>query len=768
MKNYIYKLYPPKNHKIKSKVIKIDFNSLPQQLVKQRFILLNKSNDAKEGKKPLEKNWTKDKNYSYEEIIKTNETKYGVLCGYNNLVVVDCDSLDFQEKFLLNPEFKNTFVVKSAGKGLYHFYYYVDEDSPQTHRLDQFSEDGKRRLADIQGKGTQVLGPNSKIGEKSYDIVNDVPIKSVSFIDLLAYCKSVLPNMQMQSHYEKKRKEVTIDEDDDYIEIDPVISYIKSKITIRDLLEEIGINTKNGRNCECPHHTSENGQCLSYDNHQYHCFHCSRGGSMFDFVMEYNNCDFQKAKEILAEKVGVPPEVIKKATELIIKAKKAEATEFLVKKFINGNHVYTIRNDLKPEMWIYSSGIYIPHAKTFIKAFVRATLGNYYTSHVCNQVINKIEADTFIEEEKFFNNVYPNIIPVKNGLLNVIDKTISPFNPDKIFFNKYNVFYDCDKTSCPKILNFLQSSLATEEDLITIQEIFGYILLNNCKFKKGFMFIGDGDNGKSVAIDLLSEFIGHENVSNVSIQSLDDDQYSASGLFGKVANINADIGKGKLVETSMLKNLISGDTIYANRKFLTPIKFRNVSKMIFAANKLPETEDETDGFFTRWVIIEFPYSFKREHEYNNLDADQLASNKYKLADPYIFEKITSEEELTGFLNWVMLGLDRLIKRKEFTKNSSVDKLRMFWVKKSSSMKAYILDNVEFTYDDNDFIVAGDLRVEYINYCKLHNLKPQMKKDCTNILNDYPIKYKSKKFSTGSGTFENKRIWEGLKLKRKVE
>jgi len=747
----------------------INISIIPDQLKNQRFIILNPSNDPKMGKVPYEKGWTKDKNYSKEEIDSkqinktTSVQKYGILCGYNKLVVIDCDSEDFQNKCNKHEIFKKTFTVKTAAKELNHYYFYVDDEAPITQRLDKFTDSGKQRVADIQGRGTQVVGPNSKIGEKSYQIVNEAEIQKISYIDLIALCRGMLPNIQIVDTYKKKRIEQNIDDDLDF-ELDPVLAYIKSKITIRDLLEEIGINTRMGRNCECPFHTSVNGQCFSYDDHQYHCFHCNRGGSMFDFIMEYNNCNFIEAKEILANKVGVPEQIIKEAEKLIIRAKKAEATEYIVQQFMKDNQVYTIKNDLKSEMWIYNDGIYVPNAKSFIKTFCRAMLGNYYTTHITNQVICKIEADTFIDEDKFFLHKPKDLIAVRNGILNVITNEIIKFDSSKIFFNKFPVFYNPDKKDCNKIMEFIKSTLANLEDIDTLQELIGYMFSDECKYKKGFMFVGRGDNGKSVMIDLFNELIGKENISNVSLQNLDEDQFSASNLFGKVANINADIGKGKLNETGMLKNLIAGDTIYANRKFLNPIKFKNRAKMIFAANTLPETEDESDGFFTRWIIIEFPYSFKRQTEFDELTPEELATGKFKLADQYILEKITNEEELTGLLNWALEGLHRLMKNKDFTKSSSVEKIKSFWIRKSSSMVAFIMDRLEFTYDDNDYVFAHDMRFEYIAYCKGHKIKPQMSKECTKIFDNYATKYMNKKIATGSGSFDYKKVWTGVKFK----
>ena len=42
------------------------------------------------SKAPFELDWV-NKLYSYEEISKFKNENYGVLCGYNNLAVIDCD-----------------------------------------------------------------------------------------------------------------------------------------------------------------------------------------------------------------------------------------------------------------------------------------------------------------------------------------------------------------------------------------------------------------------------------------------------------------------------------------------------------------------------------------------------------------------------------------------------------------------------------------------------------------------------------------------------
>ena len=131
--------------------------------------------------------------------------------------------------------------------------------------------------------------------------------------------------------------------------------------------------------------------------------------------------------------------------EVLIKLaikKRGEATELLVQRIEQTQNIYTTRDDNKTEMWIYQDGIYMPQGKSFIREFVRKILGQAFNNHICNEVISKIEADTFIDSESFFRNNYINEIPVENGILNIINETLTPFTPSKIFFNKLPISYD--------------------------------------------------------------------------------------------------------------------------------------------------------------------------------------------------------------------------------------------------------------------------------------------------------------------------------------
>jgi len=99
--------------------------------------------------------------------------------------------------------------------------------------------------------------------------------------------------------------------------------------------------------------------------------------------------------------------------------------------------------------------------------------------------------------------------------------------------------------------------------------------------------------------------------------------------------------------------LVGNDLIGAEVKFGKHFTFENHVKLVFSANKIPETEDDTDAFFRRWIIIVFP---------NQFTDDKNAEHK---ADHSIIDKLTTPEELSGLLNKSLKSLHNLLETNRF-------------------------------------------------------------------------------------------------------
>lgn len=437
--------------------------------------------------------------------------------------------------------------------------------------------------------------------------------------------------------------------------------------------------------------------------------------------LEKVNNSQAKRGEILTQKNETNNEKEKHFREELIMAlvqkKRGKATELLTKHITRDNHIYTTRDDDHPEMWIYHDGIYQPNGKTYVREIIRSYTGNLFTTQLINEVIRKIETDTYVDQDEFLtrDTKYPQLIPVQNGILNINTLELDPYTPRKFFFTKIPVEYHKDST-CPKIEAFINDITFTDDQPL-LQEYAGFLLLREYKYEKSLMLTGTGRNGKGKFLQLLTKLIGHDNCSNISLQDIEKDQFALGALHGKLANIAGDISKEALKNTGNFKALVGRDTIQANRKFKTRIQFENYAKMLFSANTIPRTTDMSDAFFNRWLLVTFPYKFLPKKEIEMLPEGER--ERVKEQNPEILEHITSPQEMQGFLTWCLTGYQRLRKNKSFTTSHTSQTVKEMWIRKSDSFMAFCMDRIEEHWDGQ--IEKAELRKEYHLYCREHKL-----------------------------------------------
>jgi P4 family phage/plasmid primase-like protien len=439
--------------------------------------------------------------------------------------------------------------------------------------------------------------------------------------------------------------------------------------------------------------------------------------------------------------------------ELLLLKKRAEAIDMVAKQFQSENKIYAIRNDEKNEMWIYDDGIYVPHAKTYIEEYCSEAFGIAYTSHISNAVAKIIQVNNYVNQEDFFQVQKETLICCKNGLFDLSTKTLIDYNKNNIFFSKINAEYNAN-AQCTKFLEFLSQIVENKEDIDIIQEVFGWFFFKKYQFEKIIMFVGDGRNGKSKLIEIMTYFLHAESVSQITPHTMEDEEsFSLSTMFGKLANLVADIGDGSLRKTQKLKALSGNDTIQVKRKFMTDLRFKNVAKMVFGCNELPIIYDTKSGMWERWILLNFPYKF--------VEKERVGENQYhKLRDDDVIEGIiNNNSEMSGILNWALEGYYRLANQKRFSYKKTPEQTKAIWLRKADSFESFILDCCDFDY--NYEISKDDLRRTYSQYVSEHKLRIKNDKHVARSLGEKGITDIRKK---GSDT---EYYWQGIRLKTAV-
>ena len=84
---------------------------------------------------------------------------------------------------------------------------------------------------------------------------------------------------------------------------------IKDTVSMRDVAGMLGFTPGRGGFMVCPFHGDHDASLKIYDtkggHSGWHCFGCGRGGSVIDFVMESEKCNFQMAVRIINDRMGL-------------------------------------------------------------------------------------------------------------------------------------------------------------------------------------------------------------------------------------------------------------------------------------------------------------------------------------------------------------------------------------------------------------------------------------------------------------------------------
>ena len=366
------------------------------------------------------------------------------------------------------------------------------------------------------------------------------------------------------------------------------------------------------------------------------------------------------------------------------------------------NHTFATMNDTG-EIYHYDiqSGVYVQGGNVLIETEAEE-YENKISTYKAGEIKNKIRRRTYVSRTDFDRD--SNLLNLKNGLLNIMTGQLVGHSPEYLSLVQLPINYD-PKAKCPNILRFLGQVLRPK-DVFTVLQVFGYCLYRTSKYEKAIMCCGKGDNGKGTLLRLFERFLRNQNVSHASIQELNNDRFAIADLHGRIANVCADLKAEKLTNTGTFKMLVSGDTIRAQKKHGQPFDFRNCAKLIFSANEIPESNDQTYAYFKRWIIILFDRVFQGEDKDTNL-----------------IEKLTVEKELSGLLNLAIIALKQLVKDNGFTHFDDVHSIQKEYNQNASAIEEFLNSQCHIDVTNRDsHTICRDLYLSYVVHCK-HSNKP---------------------------------------------
>jgi len=340
------------------------------------------------------------------------------------------------------------------------------------------------------------------------------------------------------------------------------------------------------------------------------------------------------------------------------------------------------------------------------------------------------------------NKIKPNntttLINLENGTFEISQKKVHlrPFKKED--FITYQLPFKYDKNaSSPLFQRFLDEVIPEAELQKVLSEFLGYIFIKNniLKLEKCLLLYGTGANGKSVFFEIIMALLGNENTTNYTLQSLtQENSKSRINIEHKLLNYASEIN-GKL-ESHIFKALISGEpmevpVLYKQSQIMT-----DYARFMFNCNELPKEVENTNAFFRRFLIVPFRKTIP------------LKEQDKKLADKII------NQELSGVFNWVLDGLNRLIKSQEFTTSNIIENEVLQYQKQSDSVLMFI-EEENYTQSTTTDTPLKTIYSEYKDFCNDSGLHSCSRK--TFSLRLKKNKYKIERKNYGNCVYIQKKV-----------
>src|SRR2546426_560726 len=254
----------------------------------------------------------------------------------------------------------------------------------------------------------------------------------------------------------------------------------------------------------------------------------------------------------------------------------------------------------------YSKGIYAEIDEEDFRCWVRRELakrGLKLSPRYVNDVMSAMRdianhtPDEFDADERFTN--------FKNGLYDWSKRGMLKHTPEYLSIRQVQTDYKED-AQCPFIENLFKEWVG-EENYLRLAEVVAWILMSKYDIEGFIYLLGRGSNGKGTYTSILTELIGPNNVSSVSMKAINTDKFAASGMYGKLVNISNETS-GTIEDSSRVLEITGGDPVQWERKFGHPWTDRNRAKQIYAGMRVPTIKDGivSDGIGRRFLPIFFP------------------------------------------------------------------------------------------------------------------------------------------------------------------
>ena len=546
------------------------------------------------------------------------------------------------------------------------------------------------------------------------------------------------------------------------------------------------------------HGSSETGteEAQITEDGKYRCFgdSCKDKGetvhwhNAIDLLMEGLDMDFKEAKEELAEEFDVDLEEKTELTEGTEVGdvgqyfKQAEARRGFqankLAKAIERDYEFVF-NKMQEQLYYYDEGVYRDDGARLVKEECNRRLKDEFKMSRVNDTLNAIKTRPGVAKTKKEFRPPEYKINFQNGVYDLMKEELVQHSKDYYFVSQIPHDYNPDAEGT-NVEEFFKDIVQEESEAETLMELSGYSMLPSMPLSASFLLVGKGDNGKTVFLNTLRELIGEEHAKDEDLQQLEHTRFATASLYRKLLVVSDDMPSTELESGGTLKGITGGGQVRAEFKGGDHFEFKNYATPVFACNDVPETEDQSDGFFRRWTIIDFPYKFTEDPEH---DFEKERKSEFQLK-----KELFDEEQQEAYAYQAVQAVQEVLQKQAFAAQKDAEVTRQKWNGYANPVMEFIYKYIEqgITYNeaqrnaedknqesitsyDFDFIPKDELFDLVSAYAEARNARPpETKRELKKKLDKADFYFSTVR--TTQTQFEDGRtqVYRGIKYSEEFE
>lgn len=230
----------------------------------------------------------------------------------------------------------------------------------------------------------------------------------------------------------------------------------------------------------------------------------------------------------------------------------------------------------------------------------------------------------------------------------------------------------------PHFFNFLQDSWGHSPDyqdkMDALQEALCVTLFGlGPRYQRVVLCQGVAKSGKSQLLKIAQSLVPDDAKCFVPPNDWAD-KFLPTQMHEKLINVCGELSEKKKIDGQKFKDIVDGAEMSGQHKGLQIFRFRPICTHWFASNHTPKTEDTSDGFNRRWLILYFDRPVPPEKRQVDLG-----------------DKIVSEER-EAIVAWAVLAMPRLLENSEYTLPPSHKQLLREVAQENNSVRFFMQES----------------------------------------------------------------------------